>query len=97
MDSNISILSVCPGPVETPFIHNIFRESMSLDSGDLSNLGDDRVSAERCAELITVGMANQLDEIWISKNPILLFVYLSQYFPNLAKWYGGAAWFLNVA
>jgi len=45
-----------------------------------------RVSAERCAYLITVAIANKLGEVWISKNPILLFVYMLQYTPNLGQW-----------
>ena len=45
-----------------------------------------RVSAERCAHLISVTIANRLDEVWISKNPILLFVYLNQYAPNFTRW-----------
>ena len=47
----------------------------------------DIMSTERCAKLMVVGMANDLDEVWISENPALLMVYLNQYFPNLAKWY----------
>ena len=47
----------------------------------------DVMSTERCAKLMVVGMANDLDEVWISENPALLMVYLNQYFPNLAKWY----------
>ena len=46
-----------------------------------------RVTAERCAHLTVVAMANQLDEVWISKNPILLFTYLFKYSPILANWW----------
>ena len=78
-DKSISILSVCPGPVETPF-HSCTHEDVP------SRPGDARVTAERCAELITVAMANSLKEVWISLHPILLFVYISQYLPVVAKW-----------
>ena len=44
-----------------------------------------RMSTERCIELMIVGMANRLKELWISPQPILLFTYLSQYFPTTAK------------
>jgi len=54
---------------------------------DRSVPGDHRVTAERCAQLMTIGMANGLNEIWISLQPILLFVYISQYFPLPSKWY----------
>ena len=45
-----------------------------------------RVTAERCAQLTVVALVNELDEVWISKNPILLFTYLFRYCPNLANW-----------
>lgn len=45
------------------------------------------MTTERCAQLMVVGMANRLDEIWISENPTLLMVYTDQYFPNFYRWY----------
>lgn len=45
-----------------------------------------RVPTERCASLITVAIANRLDEVWISRNPVLFFVYVLQYAPNLGQW-----------
>ena len=51
------------------------------------------MSGERCAYLITVAMANNLEEVWISNNPVLLFTYIAQYLPGLAircvVWGGG--------
>ena len=46
-----------------------------------------RMSTERCAKLMAIGMANNLDEVWIAENPSLLMVYLNQYLPNLFRWY----------
>lgn len=87
-DKNVSILSVCPGPVDTPFLHNIFREQASPSPKDSQPMraGGDRISSERCAALIAVTMASKLEEVWISKHPVLLFTYIVQYFPTLAKW-----------
>ena len=88
-DKNISFLSICPGPVDTPFMRNIFSEKMASSfksAAQTHRAGGDRVRAERCAELVAVAMANKLDEVWIAKHPILFFVYMTQYFPNLAKW-----------
>ena len=45
------------------------------------------MSTNRCADLMAVGIANKLDEIWISENPFLLMTYMNQYFPNLFRWY----------
>lgn len=87
-DKNISILSVCPGPIDTPFMRSVFTEKLSaaVDPGVPARAGGDRVSVERCVELIATTMANKLEEVWISNHPILLFVYLNQFLPNLAKW-----------
>ena len=43
-----------------------------------------RITGSRCAFLIAVTMANQLEEVWIAKHPILLFTYISQYAPWFA-------------
>lgn len=87
-EKNISILSVCPGPIDTPFMHNLFTEKLSapVEPGVPTRAAGDRISVERCVELIATTMANKLEEVWISKHPILLFVYLNQFLPTLAKW-----------
>lgn len=46
-----------------------------------------RMQTSRCARLCAVAIANKLDEVWISKQPILLFVYLSQYMPFIFTGY----------
>ena len=42
---------------------------------------------ERCAKLMAVTMANNLDEVWIAEYPALPGPYLNQYFPNFFRWY----------
>ena len=44
------------------------------------------MTGEHCGYLIAVAMANRLHEVWISRNPILLFTYIVQYMPTTAKW-----------
>lgn len=44
-----------------------------------------RMTSERCASLIAVAIANRLDEVWVSPHPELLYLYLFQYFPSIAK------------
>jgi dehydrogenase/reductase SDR family protein 7 len=41
------------------------------------------MSVEKCAELIVKAAANDMREVWISKQPVLLMLYLMQYFPQL--------------
>ncbi|XP_072424485.1 dehydrogenase/reductase SDR family member 7 isoform X4 [Chiloscyllium punctatum] len=43
-----------------------------------------KMSTARCVQLMLVGMANELKEMWISGQPLLLYVYLWQYAPTLA-------------
>lgn len=45
-----------------------------------------RMKVDRCAQLIVVALANGLDEVWISRNPILFFAYIFKYSPILANW-----------
>ena len=42
---------------------------------------------ERCAKLMAVTMANNLEEVWIAEYPALSGSYLNQYFPNFFRWY----------
>ena len=86
VDKGISIQSVCPGPIETPFLRSLFTEKLSNTFDGKQTSVDSRMKVDRCAQLIMVTMVNNLKEVWISPQPILLFVYMSQYFPNLAKW-----------
>ena len=44
-----------------------------------------KMSTERCVQLMVIGMANRLKEMWITPNPILLIIYFMQYFPNVAQ------------
>ncbi|KAM7426874.1 Dehydrogenase/reductase SDR member 7 [Porites harrisoni] len=44
------------------------------------------MSTERCAKLMAVSMANNLDEVWIANHSVLVLPYLSQYFPNFFRW-----------
>lgn len=48
---------------------------------------DRRMTTERCAHLCAVAIVNQLDEAWISINPVLLSLYFSQYAPSVFRRY----------
>ena len=45
-----------------------------------------RMRIRRCVELMILAMANELEEVWISHNPILFFVYVMQYLPDVGRW-----------
>ncbi|XP_076360250.1 dehydrogenase/reductase SDR family member 7-like isoform X2 [Tachypleus tridentatus] len=46
---------------------------------------DKRMRTSRCAQLMAVALANNLDEAWISLQPFLLICYLSQYMPTFFR------------
>ncbi|XP_066280663.1 dehydrogenase/reductase SDR family member 7-like isoform X2 [Branchiostoma lanceolatum] len=81
---DINVLIVCPGPVESKVVQNAMvgepSKSLNIDP-KLDPVHVDDMSAARCARLFTVGMANRLDEVWISKNPSLTFAYIYAYLP----------------
>ena len=86
MDRNINITLVCPGPIRTDSLLHGFSEKVDESLGIPDDQTEKRLSAERCAELMAVALANRLDEIWVSLNPVLLFTYVSVYMPSLALW-----------
>ena len=61
------------------------------------SLGEKRtgkmMSAERCADLFAVALANRLSEVWITAQPVLTLMYCYQYLPTLANRYDMAACF----
>jgi len=86
-EHNIHVQTVLPGPIESNITLNIFASNINDGPKDAPNLPEiKRMSTERCAKLMAVGMVNNLDEVWISENPSLLLVYLNQYLPNLFRW-----------
>ncbi|RXM97114.1 Dehydrogenase/reductase SDR family member 7 [Acipenser ruthenus] len=78
----ITISSVCPGPVQSQIIKNAFTGDAVNSDADQSH----KMSTSRCVSLILVGMANNVKEMWISEQPFLLFSYMWQYTPTWAWW-----------
>ncbi|KAI5611756.1 dehydrogenase/reductase SDR family member 7 [Silurus asotus] len=82
---NITISTICPGPVVSQIVHNAFTEQVNKlmsGAGDQSH----KMTTERCVRLILAGLSNRVKEMWIAQQPFLLFFYLWQYTPTLA-WY----------
>ncbi|XP_018392842.1 PREDICTED: dehydrogenase/reductase SDR family member 7 [Cyphomyrmex costatus] len=86
-DKHISVTMVCPGPVQTEFLAKSFTEKSGETYGVTTDVSRSKVSAERCATLMGVAIANELDEVWIATASSLRIVYLSYCFPNFAKWF----------
>lgn len=88
-EHGIGVTLVCPGPVQTDVVANAFTEDVNKQFKEKATVQRDskRMQPARCAHLMTVAMANKLDEVWISPNPVLLFIYISQYCPVLYDWF----------
>ncbi|MCJ8731076.1 hypothetical protein PDJAM_G00191720 [Pangasius djambal] len=80
---NITISTICPGPVVSQIVQNAFTEQVDKA---VSKAGDQsyKMSTEHCVRLILAGLSNRVKEMWIAQQPFLLFFYLWQYTPTLA-------------
>lgn len=88
---NIAVTMVCPGPVVSNIVENALREDFTRPAAKPYDGTADRsykvlMSTERCAALTVVAMANKLNEVWVARQPILLFYYMAQYMPGFTKW-----------
>ncbi|KAL1440405.1 hypothetical protein MTO96_009447 [Rhipicephalus appendiculatus] len=83
----LDVTIACPGPV----FSRIRERAFTATPGKLYNMKDTPKSrlmpTERCARLMAVAIANKMDEVWISENPILLTMYLAQYAPSIFRNY----------
>ena len=61
-------------------------EEPNIPYGQSMTDADKRMTAERCATLSLVAIANSLPESWICFKPVLPFMYAFQYMPSVAKW-----------
>ncbi|WAR19061.1 DHRS7-like protein [Mya arenaria] len=82
---NIAVTMACPGPVFSDALLHAFTDK----PGQTLNVPMDRtwsrMTAARCAQLMVVAAANGLHEVWVTPNPELLFCYLFQYAPYIAR------------
>ncbi|XP_076757927.1 dehydrogenase/reductase SDR family member 7 [Xylocopa sonorina] len=87
VDKNIPVTIVCPGPIQTNFLKEAYTDTLGQKySENVVESSKNKVSAERCATLMGIAIANKLSEIWISKPLVLQLVYLQTYWPNFGKW-----------
>lgn len=96
-DRNITVTNVMPGPVRSEITQHAFVEEVGKELGHPQEDAIKRVSAERCAELMIAGAYFGNTEVWISPQPILLFMYFGQYCPTLAHKLGASVGRKRVA
>ncbi|ELT96525.1 hypothetical protein CAPTEDRAFT_143106 [Capitella teleta] len=81
---NIKVTMICPGPVFSNLLKNCFTgQKGQVQMGS----NEKRVTTQRCAALMATAIANQMDEVWITRQPLLLLTYFAQYFPSICRWF----------
>src|SRR5690606_4261229 len=91
MDKCIRTTIIYPGPIDTEIFQNSYRSRLgqkyeqdfvheSKHSGIFNWL-----TRERCAQLFTIAICNQVDSCWIAKQPVLAFTFVTHYMPFLAN------------
>lgn len=81
----VGVTIICPGPVQSQGSVNAFTDTANGVVGEHKVEDGKKMTGARCAELIAGATAHNLDEAWVSRQPILAFTYLSQYAPNVAR------------
>jgi len=80
-NTKIKITIICPGPVFSNFLKEAFTSHAGEKVNQKHSSSDKRMTADRCGYLSLVGIANKLEEIWVSPFPMLPFTYLAAYQP----------------
>lgn len=79
---NIYVTVALPGPVKSNVLAVAFTDKVGeLYGGKHPDDSASLMQTSRCAQLMLIGAVNKLSEVWISRNPFLLYVYYAQYFP----------------
>lgn len=79
----ILISMVCPGPVQSQIISNVFTEELNKPVASVGSQ-EHKMPTSRCVHLMLVGIANGVKEMWIAQQPFLVFYYAWQYAPTFA-------------
>ncbi|KAF8796876.1 Dehydrogenase/reductase SDR family member 7 like protein [Argiope bruennichi] len=88
LDENIKVTLVCPGPVFSGLVERCVTGN-GEKYGHKQQPTDKKMSTERCCDLIATAIAYQLDECWISMQPILFTYYMAQYIPTIFRTFIG--------
>jgi dehydrogenase/reductase SDR family member 7 len=74
----VGVTLACPGPTATEITEHAFTETAGKEVGSEAMRTDGRLSAGRCAQLMTKALYYHVYEVWIASQPFLLFTYISQ-------------------
>jgi len=82
----IDVTILCPGPTTSNLLAVAATEKAGEEFQGSADGDQHRMSAERCARLSMLAIANKVDEAWISKFPVLPICYAFQYLPTITRW-----------
>jgi len=83
--TGLEVCMLCPGPTFSNLLEVASTEKQGEKFGESMNSSDKRMTAERCAELSFIAIANRLPESWICFKPVLFLMYGNQYLPSMSK------------
>lgn len=75
----------CPGPTRSNFLRECFVETPGHKLNGQINPESRKMTAERCAFLYAVALANNVPLAWSGIFPVNIILYLWLYHPNLSK------------
>jgi len=87
----VRVTVLCPGPVFSRITENAMMGKPGVKVGESGRHppGSRRMATSRCAQLCLISIINQLDQSWITIQPVLFMHYWSQYAPSLFRWFFG--------
>lgn len=77
----------CPGPTHTEFLQHAFTGKHGQNFNFSIQASDRRMTAERCAELMAIAIANKCLINFVGPFPVPALMYISCYYPNLRLLY----------
>ncbi|RDD40065.1 Dehydrogenase/reductase SDR family member 7 [Trichoplax sp. H2] len=77
---------ICPGAVVSNVGKNALSDNADKQVGESGMDNSKKMPTDRFAHLMSVAIANEIDEVWISNHLPLLMTYLMQYTPSVGKW-----------
>lgn len=93
----VAVTVVCPGPVQSQGTQNAFTGAAGEAVGAAEVDDSKKLTGARCAALMAGALHARLPEAWVSRHPILLFMYVTQWCPGLALRLGRLAAAKRVA
>lgn len=87
----ITVSTICPGPVHSNIFKNLANSVVTKTTRD-NVAGISKMKTSRCVRLVLISMANDLNEVWMIKQPGLFGLYLWQYVPFRDRLFSRTLW-----